>query len=243
MHVGSSVSSAAYSYPSQLRSTGPADQALDPVAKAPSSATDETSGAGKESPEQAKARTEAELLEAEQKQIADLAARDREVRAHEQAHAGVGGAHTGGASYTYTRGPDGKRYATDGEVSVDTSAVPGDPAATLTKMDIVRRAALAPAEPSSQDLRVAAQAQATAAQARAELAEQRRTEATEAAEARKAEKAEKDEVEQATASADDAVAASSESAIDARPANVTALDTYRSFSRTSNDSPQLDLRA
>ena len=116
-------------------------------------------------------RLEQAQLRLEQIEIADLAARDREVRVHEQAHAAMGGALAGSPTYSYTRGPDGRSYVTDGEVSIDTAPVAGDPQATLAKMDQVRRAALAPAEPSAQDKRVAAQAQTTAAQARGELAE------------------------------------------------------------------------
>jgi hypothetical protein len=112
----------------------------------------------------------------EQLEIAELASRDREVRAHEQAHAAVGGSHAGAPSYTYSRGPDGQRYAVGGEVSIDTGAVSNDPQATLSKMEVVVRAALAPAEPSAQDRSVAAQAQAQIAQARVELAEQQRRE-------------------------------------------------------------------
>lgn len=107
----------------------------------------------------------------EQLQIAELASRDRQVRAHEQAHAAAGGPYAGAPSYSYSRGPDGKRYAVAGEVGIDVAAVPNDPQATLAKMEVVLRAALAPAEPSAQDLRVAAQAQAQMLQARAELAE------------------------------------------------------------------------
>jgi len=113
----------------------------------------------------------------EQLEIAELAGRDREVRAHEQAHAAVGGSYAGAPTYSFKRGPDGQRYAVGGEVSIDVSPIPNDPEATLRKMEIVQRAALAPAEPSAQDLRVAAQAQALAAQARAELAVQQREEA------------------------------------------------------------------
>lgn len=109
--------------------------------------------------------------------IAELANRDREVRSHEQAHAAVGGAHAGAPTYTYTRGPDGKRYASGGEVSIDVGAVANDPQATLSKMQIVIRAALAPAEPSAQDRSVASQAQAQMAVARAELAAAQRREA------------------------------------------------------------------
>ena len=129
---------------------------------------------------------ETQQLRQEQLEIAELASRDREVRAHEQAHAAVGGAYAGAPTYTFTRGPDGKRYAIGGEVSIDSSPIPNDPEATLRKMELVQRAALAPAEPSAQDRRVAAQAAAQATQARAELAQLRREEATSAAEERAA---------------------------------------------------------
>lgn len=113
------------------------------------------------------------LTDVEQQEVRDLAARDREVRAHEQAHANVGGRYAGSPSYTYQRGPDGRQYAVGGEVSISTSPIPGDPEATIDKAQIVRRAALAPAEPSAQDRRVAAEATAIEQQARAELLAQR----------------------------------------------------------------------
>ena len=113
-----------------------------------------------------------------QRVIAELSARDREVRAHEQAHAAAGGELiTSGPSYTYQTGPDRRRYAVGGEVGIDTSPVHGDPEATLDKAARIVAAALAPAEPSSQDYRVAAQANQMAAQARVELAQQRAREA------------------------------------------------------------------
>lgn len=114
-----------------------------------------------------------------QRVITELKSRDREVKAHEQAHLAAGGRHvTGGASYSYQTGPDGRRYAIGGEVGIDTSPVAGDPEATLAKAQQVRAAALAPAEPSSQDLKVAAQATQMAAQARAEIAQQNQQERT-----------------------------------------------------------------
>ncbi|TWC33236.1 SprA family protein [Pseudomonas sp. SJZ079] len=125
----------------------------------------------------------------EQLEIAEMVSRDREVRAHEQAHAAVGGSYAGAPSYTYSRGPDGQRYAVGGEVSIDTAAVSNDPQATLSKMEVVVRAALAPAEPSSQDRSVAAQAQAQMAQARVELAELQRDAATEKTRAEPADQA------------------------------------------------------
>jgi len=116
------------------------------------------------------AEAEAELQRVTQQEISELSARDREVRTHEQAHKAVGGQYAGAVQYEYDRGPDGRLYAIGGEVGIDTAPVPGDPQATIEKMEQVRRAALAPAEPSGQDLAVAAQAAQAVAQARAELA-------------------------------------------------------------------------
>ena len=118
------------------------------------------------------------LTPEDEKEVRKLKDRDREVRQHEQAHKAAAGQHAnGGPSFDYTAGPDGKRYATGGEVSIDTSKVKGDPRATIAKMQQVRRAALSPTEPSSQDRSVAAQAAATEQEARAELAKQQSTEA------------------------------------------------------------------
>ena len=114
--------------------------------------------------------TQHELTEAERKEVEELKQRDREVRTHEQAHAMAAGQYAkGGPSYSYATGPDGKRYAVSGEVSIDVSAIPDDPEATIRKMQQVRRAALAPAEPSGQDRSVATEASAKEAQARREL--------------------------------------------------------------------------
>jgi hypothetical protein len=111
-----------------------------------------------------------ELSEGDLKVIRELKQRDSEVRAHEAAHlAAAGGIATSGASFSYQQGPDGSRYAIGGEVSIDTSPVSGDPAATIRKADTIRRAALAPAQPSGPDLAAAASATAMAAQAQAEL--------------------------------------------------------------------------
>ena len=113
-----------------------------------------------------------ELLE--RQHIQALSARDREVRNHERAHAAVGGAYAGAPRYEYQRGPDGVNYAIAGEVPISTGAISGDPQATIDKAQVIRRAALAPAEPSPQDRQVAAQASQMEAQARLELAELQR---------------------------------------------------------------------
>ncbi len=107
------------------------------------------------------------------KEIEQLKARDQEVRTHEQAHAATGGQYAGSPQYEYTTGPDNKRYITGGEVSIDVSEAKS-PEETLRKMEQVRAAALAPAEPSSQDLKVAAEASQKAVEARTDIAEENR---------------------------------------------------------------------
>jgi|TARA_B100000315_G_scaffold159283_1_gene147798 hypothetical protein len=120
------------------------------------------------------------LSEAELKLVAELKARDAEVRRHEQAHANAGGQYSGQPSYSYQRGPDGGNYAVGGSTPIDVSPIAGNPDATIRKMEVVKRAAMAPAEPSGQDRAVASRAQAEESKARAEAAAQRREEAVEA---------------------------------------------------------------
>ena len=106
-------------------------------------------------------------------EIVELKKRDAEVRRHEQTHATAAGKYSrGGPKYEYTTGPDGKRYVVDGEVSIDTSEVPNDPEATIRKAQQIKRAALAPEEPSAQDRSVAAEAARMEVEARKELAQE-----------------------------------------------------------------------
>lgn len=111
-----------------------------------------------------------QLTQEEFKLLDELKQADTKVRNHEMAHVAAGGGLiTSGASFTYRRGPDGLKYAVAGEVGIDTSAIPGDPKATIQKMQQVKRAALAPASPSNQDIKVAANASSMAAKASSEL--------------------------------------------------------------------------
>ncbi len=118
--------------------------------------------AGKENAE------ERQQQQAQQREVDALKQRDQEVRKHEQAHANTGGQYAGSPQYQYQRGPDGERYAINGEVSIDISEE-NTPQQTLNKMQQVRAAALAPAEPSPQDLQVAAEAARIALEARSDL--------------------------------------------------------------------------
>lgn len=152
-----------------IKSTGAEDE--DDTAQTPVNAAEDEAAAeeGQAAAGQEDGDSDGDGLdEAEEKQVQELKQRDQEVRAHEQAHARVGGAYAGAPSYTFQQGPDGKRYAVGGEVQIDTAAE-RTPEATIRKMQIVIRAATAPAEPSSQDLKVAQQARSQLAEAQAEL--------------------------------------------------------------------------
>lgn len=121
--------------------------------------------------------SDGDLTDAEKDVIEKLRARDVEVRRHEEAHARVGGQYAGQPSYSYQTGPDGKRYAIGGEVPIDVAPIPDDPEATIEKMRVVKAAALAPAEPSGADRRIAALADAQRLQAQSDLATEQREEA------------------------------------------------------------------
>ncbi|MCK4951027.1 MAG: catalase [Gammaproteobacteria bacterium] len=111
--------------------------------------------------------------------IQKLAQRDRTVKAHEAAHLAAAGRYArGGANFTYQRGPNGVNYAIGGDVTLDTST-PSDPEQALAKAQQIRAAALAPAQPSTQDRTVAAQATQAANQARVNIAAERAEETAE----------------------------------------------------------------
>ncbi len=148
--------------PTQL---GQAEQEDDSVALSPEA--EALAEGDSESEEKA---ASGELSESNREQIRKLEERDKEVRAHEAAHLAAAGPYAeGGAHFDYQAGPNGKRYAIGGHVNIDVAAIPGDPQATIAKAKQVRRAALAPVDPSSKDRQVAARAAATIAKAQAEL--------------------------------------------------------------------------
>ncbi len=101
--------------------------------------------------------------------VARMKATEEKVKAHEAAHKSAGGTATGPVSYTYTRGPDGRNYITGGEVPI-TISTGKTPQETISRMQQVIQAALAPADPSPQDRAVAAQAATIQQNARMELA-------------------------------------------------------------------------
>jgi hypothetical protein len=90
------------------------------------------------------------------------------VISHESAHKGAAGQFGGPVRYTYTTGPDGRRYITGGEVPIHTPAT-NDPEEALRNATQVMRAALAPGDPSGQDIAAAASAASIASEARARI--------------------------------------------------------------------------
>ncbi len=164
---GSKVPAVGTAGPGSAREATP-QEPFGPSSKVSLSKTARDSAAGRSDPSGTGPEP---LSEGERREVQELRKRDQEVRAHEQAHKGAGGGLAGAVHLEYERGPDGARYAVGGHVGIDVSPVEGDPKATLQKMAQVRRAALAPADPSSADRQVAARAAGHASQARAELAQ------------------------------------------------------------------------
>jgi hypothetical protein len=111
-----------------------------------------------------------DLSPEQKKQVEELKQIERKVEAHEQAHKSVGGEFAGSMSYSYTQGPDGRRYKTGGEVSI---SIPSDddPQKLIAQLMQVKRAALAPSDPSPQDIKVAGMVDGKLQVARAKLRE------------------------------------------------------------------------
>jgi len=131
-------------------------------------AADELKSA-KDKEDEEKAKNPNHLDEDEKQQVAKLKQRDAEVRAHEQAHmAAAGSLAMGGPNYVFQTGPDGKQYAIGGNVKIDTSPA-HTPEQTAQKAKQIRAAALAPSDPSPQDLKVAASAASMEMEASAKL--------------------------------------------------------------------------
>lgn len=112
------------------------------------------------------------LTDNEQKKLQSMKERDTEVRTHENAHKSAGGSYASAPQYEYKKGPDGKSYVTDGHVNIDVGQE-STPEKTIQKMQVVIKAANAPAEPSSQDQKVAASARQKLNEAQQELAKQK----------------------------------------------------------------------
>lgn len=126
----------------------------------------------KSSDEQKGVKNQTELSQDEQRVVNELQATDTHVRAHEAAHMAAGGGLTSPASFSYEKGPDNKMYAVAGEVGISTGEG-NSPQETLAKAQQIRRAALAPSDPSPQDLKVAAKAASMEMSARMQIMQEK----------------------------------------------------------------------
>lgn len=119
--------------------------------------------------QQAAAVARDKLTVEELRELQQLRARDREVRAHEQAHVAASGSiAVSGPTYGYEEGPDGRRYAVEGKVNYQVPPA-HTPEEEVRLAQQLRRMALAPANPSATDRAAAAKAAVQEAQARQEL--------------------------------------------------------------------------
>ncbi|EAL4630091.1 hypothetical protein F0732_02265 [Campylobacter coli] len=119
-----------------------------------------------------------ELTIQQVQQVRELQSIDRNVKAHEAAHQAAGGGLAGAASFSYTRGPDNRMYATAGEVPIRMQKG-RTPEETIANARQVVAAAMAPADPSPQDYKVAANALKMEFEARAEATKLKAQEAQE----------------------------------------------------------------
>ena len=136
-----------------------------------SSDSDEKEGSGKVGSESKKITGE-ELTDEEKAKVEELKARDNEVRVHEQQHKAAGGQYASQPSYTKETGTYGREYIVDGKVDISISEE-STPEKTVAKMKQVYSAALAPAEPSAQDRKVAAEAKSKQHEAEMKISKER----------------------------------------------------------------------
>ncbi|MCR2062644.1 putative metalloprotease CJM1_0395 family protein [Campylobacter helveticus] len=138
----------------------------------------QTSTQKEENKEQTQMVNGVELTAKEIQLVRELQSVDRNVKAHEAAHQAAGGGLAGVASYSYTRGPDNQMYATAGEVPIRMQKG-NTPEQTISNARQVMAAAMAPADPSPQDYKVAANATRMEIEARAEATKLKAEEAKE----------------------------------------------------------------
>ncbi len=118
--------------------------------------------------EKPRAESSTQVTPEEQQVVDELRSTDQKVRTHEQAHAAAGGHNV---RYEYETGPDGRQYAVAGTTDIDIYAAGNDPDGKMAQAQKMRSAALAPADPSGQDLAVAAKATRLEMDARREKAD------------------------------------------------------------------------
>jgi hypothetical protein len=115
------------------------------------------------------------LSREEQKEVRELERIDRQVRSRELAHRAVAGNYARGSVYfDYVTGPDGKKYAEEGHINIDSRPVPNNPEATIRKARAIRSVELSTTNASLQDRNVSAEISKIEREARMELKTEQR---------------------------------------------------------------------
>jgi pyruvate/2-oxoglutarate dehydrogenase complex dihydrolipoamide acyltransferase (E2) component len=118
-----------------------------------------------------------ELTIKEKIEIMELEQLERSVREHERAHLRTArNLAVSQPTFEYKEGPDGKKYAVHGEVKIDSAVAGGDAEEAIEKALKMQRTALAPSDPSSKDLQVAARARIIESKAHRKLAREKQFE-------------------------------------------------------------------
>ena len=79
----------------------------------------------------------------EQKEVEKIRRIDREVKRRELAHRAVAGNYVRGVvSFEYVTGPDGKKYAVEGHITIDAGPILNNPEASIRKAQAIKRAKL-----------------------------------------------------------------------------------------------------
>jgi hypothetical protein len=113
---------------------------------------------------------EKDLTIKEKLEVVSLKQQERSVREHERAHLrSARNLAISQPTFEYKEGPDGEKYVVHGEVKIDSTSVDGDAEEVLEKARKIQNTALAPADPSSKDLQVAARARILESKAQRKL--------------------------------------------------------------------------
>lgn len=123
-----------------------------------------------------KSTNDPKLSKEEQKEVKELERIDRQVKSRELTHRAVAGNYArGSVSFDYVTGPDGKKYAKEGHINIDSRPVPNNPEATIRKARAIRSVELSTTNTSPQNRTVSAEISKIEREARTELkAEQRK---------------------------------------------------------------------
>ncbi len=122
-----------------------------------------------------KSTNDQKLSKEEQKEVKELERIDSQVRRHELTQKAIAGSYArGSVSFDYVTGPDGKKYAKEGHIKIDTRPIPNNPEATIRKARSIRSVGLTSTNTSSPNRSVSAEIAKIERDARMELKTEQR---------------------------------------------------------------------